>query len=821
LFEGKKSVLIEGASGGGKSALLANWLVQRRSEQASELIFEHYLAASADASDPEQLVRRLIEFIRRGIGSQEDIPGDPQQLFDSLVSWLAQASAYAEKKGTRFIIAIDAINGLRRLRDLRWWPQDIPPHVHFIVSCLPGEVQVALNRKGNWFSIVVEPLQPVDCEILLVAYLQRYNKTLPDDLKQRALAHPLSGNPLFLRTLAEELRLFGVHEELASRLDGYLASRSVQDLFICVLERIEENFPPATVQKTMSSVWSSRSGLREEEIMGLCDLVQATWAPLRSALDEMLRDSMGQIGFAHDFIKQAVQVRYMPHEHAQRDVHLSLANWFAKREPDARRAHEEPYQLHKAEQWSLLRDCLLNAQMFGAINKHAGVQELLGYWLLLKKTLGFEFESSYESVWCTWKEHDSDVDFLQSAIWMQRFLAYAGCTGNFALDVSHLGLSLSREKNGEAHKETLELMNRMAILLKSRGDYTQAEAMYLHTISLLEKTGRKGESRLAMVLVNFAELTRMRGFLEQAEGLARQALALQEKVKGPWHMSTWLAINNLASVLKSRGTYKEAVELHTRALRIVRRRRGFEHKDTSISLNNLGSLFQTLGQKVEAEKAFRSALKIREKLLGQDHIMTITVRNNLALQLKLIGQLDEAEILYRKVFTALEHQLTPGHAYLGTCAHNLGSLLFEKGNLTEAEAYFNQALAIRQSKLGIDHADVATTLNLQARLRQAQGLSNEALALRVQALDILQNKLGPKHREALNTLEQLAKLQENLSQFQAAEESLQQLMELRRRDTAGTQCKAWARSRELLASFYERNGRAQESAALRANGDDK
>ena len=34
-----------------------------------------------------------------------------------------------------------------------------------------------------------------------------YNKTLPDELKQRALAHPLAGNPLFLRTLAEELRL--------------------------------------------------------------------------------------------------------------------------------------------------------------------------------------------------------------------------------------------------------------------------------------------------------------------------------------------------------------------------------------------------------------------------------------------------------------------------------------------------------------------------------------------------------------------------------------------------------------------------------------
>ena len=817
----QQRVMIEGASGGGKSALLANWLEQRRLQNPNELIFEHYLAASADASDPEQLVRRLLESIRRGTGSKDDIAGNSQQLFDSIPSWLAQASSYAEKNGTRCIFVIDAINSLTRLRDLRWWPLDMPPHVHFIVSCLSGDVQRALRRKGAWCSIQVEPLQPGDCETLLVTYLQRYNKTLPEELKQRALAHPLSGNPLFLRTLAEELRLFGVHEELAARLDGYLVSQTVQDLFICVLARIEEDFLSETVRTTMCALWASRSGLREEEIMGHCGLVQATWAPLRHSLDEMLLDAMGHIGFAHDYMRQAVHQRYLSDMSAERDTHRALASWFAAREPDARRAHEEPYQWQKAEAWTSLRDCLLSAPMFGAINKHAGAQELLSYWLLLKKSLGLELEPAYESVWVDWKEQSSEADFLQLAMKMQRFLAYAGCTGSFALAVSEQGLSLSREKNGEAHKETLELMNRMAILLKSRGDYAQAESMYLQAIELLQQAGRKGASRLAMVMVNLAELTRTRGLLEKAETIARQALALQEKVKGSWHMSTWLAINNLASILRSRGAYKEAVELHTRALRIVRRRRGFEHKDTSISLNNLGGLFQTLGQKVEAEKAYRSALKIREKLLGQDHIMTNTARNNLAVQLKLTGQLDEAEVLYRQVLTSLERQLTPGHASLGTCAHNLGALLLAKGNLIEAGEWLDQAMTIRQDKLGNEHADVASTLNVQAKLRQAFGLDNEALSMRFQALAILQKKLGSQHREALNTLEQIAKLHEKLNQMKEAEEALKQLLAFRNSNTAGPQSKALARSQELLASFYERHDRDQEAAALRSPTDKK
>ena len=819
--EGQQRVLIEGASGGGKSALLANWLAQRCLQHPKELVFQHYLAASADASDPEQIVRRLLESIRRSTGSKDDIPASPQQLFDSIPAWLAQASSHAEKNGTRCIVVIDAINGLTSLRDLRWWPQDIPPHMHFIVSCLDGEVQKTLRRKGEWFSIQVEPLQPDDCDTLLVTYLQRYNKTLSVELKQRALAHPLSGNPLFLRTLAEELRLFGVHEELATRLEGYLASSSVEELFIRVLARIEEDFPPETVRQTMCAVWASRSGLREEEILGLCGLVQATWAPLRHALDEMLLDAMGHIGFAHDYMRQAVQLRYLSNVNTQHETHLLLARWFADRETDARRVHEEPFQWQKAQAWTSLRDCVLNAQMFVAISKHAGTQELLGYWLRLKKSLGLELEPTYASVWSNWKEHSSEADFLQVAMKMQRFLAYAGCTGSFALEASQQGLSLSREKNGESHKETLELMNRMAILLKSRGDFEQAESIYLQAIDLLQQAGRKGESRLAMVMVNLAELSRARGLLEKAETIARQALALQEKAKGPWHMSTWLAINNLASILRARGTYKEAVELHTRALRIVRRRRGFEHKDTSISLNNLGSLFQTLGQKTEAEKAFRSALKIREKLLGQDHIMTSTVRNNLALQLKLTGKLDEAEVLFRQVLASLERQLTPGHANLGTCAHNLGSLLLDKGNLIEAGQWLDQALAIRQEKLGNAHADVASTLNVQAKLRQALGLNDEALSMRTQALAILQKKLGDKHREALSTLEQIAKLHETLNQLKEAESALKQLLELRETNSEGTTSKALARSQELLASFYDRHGREQEASMLRSPSDKK
>lgn len=163
------------------------------------------------------LVRRLIEAIKRLTGSSEDLPGDPQDLLDSLPLWLANASAFAAKEDTRWIFVLDGLNGLRDLRDLRWFPEFLPERVHIVVSCLPCEVMDELTKKGDWQRLTVEPLTPEEAQTLLVEYLARYKKTLPADLAGKALSHPLAVNPLFLRTLAEELRIFGVLEELKQR----------------------------------------------------------------------------------------------------------------------------------------------------------------------------------------------------------------------------------------------------------------------------------------------------------------------------------------------------------------------------------------------------------------------------------------------------------------------------------------------------------------------------------------------------------------------------------------------------------------------------
>ncbi len=61
----------------------------------------------------------------------------------------------------------------------------------------------------------------------------------------------------------------------------------------------------------MSLVWVSRRGLTESEILDILDLPHSVWAPLHLALEEALVSRSGFLYFFHDYMKQAVEARYL------------------------------------------------------------------------------------------------------------------------------------------------------------------------------------------------------------------------------------------------------------------------------------------------------------------------------------------------------------------------------------------------------------------------------------------------------------------------------------------------------------------------------
>ncbi|MEI8189289.1 MAG: DUF4062 domain-containing protein, partial [candidate division NC10 bacterium] len=103
-------LVLLGDSGGGKSALLANWIAHWRQGHPQDIIVQHYIGGTPDSADHWRLMARLIAEIKRWSGDPEELPGAHDDLLKTFPVWLAKACLKAQRDGVRVILVLDALN---------------------------------------------------------------------------------------------------------------------------------------------------------------------------------------------------------------------------------------------------------------------------------------------------------------------------------------------------------------------------------------------------------------------------------------------------------------------------------------------------------------------------------------------------------------------------------------------------------------------------------------------------------------------------------------------------------------------------------------
>jgi tetratricopeptide (TPR) repeat protein len=377
-------LVVLGASGLGKSALLANWTIRYRAAHPDDFNFVHFLGASPASADWTALARRLIGELNRRFAMTVAIPDQPAALQKSLSDALRKAGAMY-----RLIIVLDGLNQLsdrEQAPDLAWLPRDLPPRVRIVASSLPGRPTDEAVRR-EWRSFELPPLQTAERERLIADYLRQYAKALDRHQIEEIAAAPLAGNPLFLTALLEELRVWGVYETLPDQIRHYLASASVGDLFQRILARYEGDYDrdrPGLVRDALSAIWAARHGLSEVELRDLLGhdgdpLPAAYWSPLYVAAERSLVSRSGLLGFFHDYLREAVRERYLPTGQDRQSAHTRLADYFAARERNPRKIAELPWQLAQAQQWQRLAGVLADLPFLAdAWNQNA--YDVRAYW---------------------------------------------------------------------------------------------------------------------------------------------------------------------------------------------------------------------------------------------------------------------------------------------------------------------------------------------------------------------------------------------------------------------------------------------------------
>ena len=631
-----RPLVVLGESGSGKSALLANWVARYRQAHPDALVLQHYIGATPYSADWAAMLRRLMGEFKRRLGLQQDIPDQPDALRSAFPNWLYMAAA----KG-RVVLVLDALNQLEDrdgAPDLVWLPPVLPENVRLIVSTLPGRPLDEIQKR-NWPTLKVEPLSADERKELVRLFLKDYGRNLSPKQLERITNTPASANPLYLRVLLDELRVFGVYEKLDERIGYYLDAESPYALYEKVIARWEQDYEGDSdlVADTLSLLWAARRGLTETELLQALGkdgepLPRAKWSPLFLAMSDALVSRNGLLTFAHDFLRTAVENAYLPTEKNQRQTHMRLADYFELQPASARRIDELPWQLAEATEWQRLQNLLVERAFFNdAWNRNQF--EVKAYWAQIESGSNLRMVEAYHRLIET-PETESNNHYVSI------LSALLADTGHFEASLKLRSLLVERYRLAGNLDDLQVALGNQALILKDRGNLDGAMALHKEEEMICRQIGKL--DGLQRTLGNQAIILQMRGELDQAMGLHTEKERICRLLNNSNSLST--SLGNQALILKERGDLDGAMTLCKETERISRQ---FGNIYTlAASLDNQASILEKKGELVGALTTYKQAESISRQIGNLDGLQTTL--NNQALFLKDHGDLDEAMALNRE-----------------------------------------------------------------------------------------------------------------------------------------------------------------------------
>ncbi len=710
---GNQPLVIVGESGSGKSALLANWAAGYRKAHPEAFVLEHYIGATPSSADWAAMLWRTLGEFRKRLGLAQEIPHRPDELRSAFPNWLHMAAT----KG-RIVLVLDALNQLEDrdgAPDLVWLPPVMPENVRLIVSTPPGRPMDEITKRG-WPVFKVEPLTAEERKELIRKFLGEYGRTLSSARVERIALAPQAANPLYLRVLLDELRLFGRHEQLEERIGHYIQAASPHDLYGKVIARWDEDYGGGIglVADTLSLLWAARRGLTESEILDALGgsgrpLPRAVWSPFFLAMVDALVSRSGLLAFGHDFLRTATREAYLPTESHRQQVHIRLGDYFEGRPSSPRRTDELPWQLAEAHAWQRLYDLLANRDFFKEAWRYDQL-EVRTYWARIEAGSAQRMVEAYPEQ-IEHPEKEGDKDFL----WCLSVLL--GDTGHIeeALVVRSALVEYFKSTGDQANLQAG--LGNQALILQARGDLDGAMAAHKEEERLCRELGDK--EGLSRSLGNQALIVRSRGKLEEAMVLHKEEERLCRELGNKAGLSR--SLGNQAVILYMWGKLDEAMALRKEEERLDR------------ELGNLDGLQKSLGNQalilhIRGKLGEAMALhKEKERLcreLGNKAGLLLSLGNQ-ALILRDLGKLDEAMELHKE-----EERLCRELGNKAGLSRSLGNqaLILQKwGKLDEAMALHKEEERLCR-ELGYK-AGLQFSLGGQADIFEARGDLDGAMAL--------------------------------------------------------------------------------------------
>jgi len=754
-------MLIVGESGSGKSAFVCNWTVRHQEKFPDRLVIPHYIGSTAESTDLSSMLRRVMGEIKEHWDLRMSIPTDLQKLIEALPNFLAEAG----RRGGVTVV-LDALNQLENKDNahaLRWLPTQLPNNVLLLCSTLPGTCYNNVKSR-NWREMRIKPLDSVERTQLVTEYMAQYGKTLTEKQTKMIVNAAQCQNALFLRTLLEEVRVFGVFEELEKHISSLLRARTPPQLFELVFKRLERDYEKerkGLVGQLMSLIWVARKGLTESEVLSILNLPASIWAPLFMALDESLVSRGGYLTFFHDYMRQAVEKRYLSSQSKKRSCRNTIVTSFLdkSRNIDERRVLEEvPYQLERCELWDRLSAFVTDVKNFKSLCNDEYRFDMYRYW----RGVGAHCPGAKPKFVKSIMNSKDEPAMLLAGKFAQDIGVY-----DVAETLLSAALAIAR-KRGDYNEELAGRIEGLAYLVRMRGRYKESIPLYKEAITLREQFCSDQDPKLASVYNSLAIVYRLSGKYDLAEPLYERALKLRKAIYGEMHEDIAQSYNSLGCLNQDMGRYEKSERFLFLAIAQRETLLGNSHPDVAMSVSNLGGLYLDWSKYDKAGENYKRALDIYVGVFGEEHPSVAQSLNSLAGLYQEQGDYDKAEGVYMRTLSVKKALLGELHPDYALTLNDVAVLYARQDKYPQAEKYYVQAVGIRKQVLGEQHPDYAQSLKNLASLYQDMGSYAKAEPLFKRGLKIAEAAFGPNHLDVGSSCVTLAGLYQLTSRFNEA-----------------------------------------------------
>jgi len=402
--ESKHPLAVFGASGSGKSAMMAQALGQARQSHPNARIVARFFGATPFSSDIRALLEGLCRQITRDCGGDEaSIPSEYKDLVAELPKRLALASAKSPL--FLFLDALDQLSESYNGRNLLWLPAELPDHVRLVVSTAPADCWDILKRKvPEAGQLDLQPMSVAEGGKILETWLQNAGRTLQERQRCEVLEKfSKKGLPLFLKFAFEEARHWRADSDgidLNPEVDGI-----IKQLFARL--SLEAVHGKTLVSHALAYLRAGKNGLSEDEMIDVLSrdkdvfgdfhersffeppeekLPVVVWSrfyfDMEPYLNERSADGTSLLGFFHRQMGEAVDADILTGEDKAR-THAKLAAYYAaqpllaekdgQKAPNLRKLSELPFQQARGELWENLYETLTDFEFLEAKCTYSGI----------------------------------------------------------------------------------------------------------------------------------------------------------------------------------------------------------------------------------------------------------------------------------------------------------------------------------------------------------------------------------------------------------------------------------------------------------------